>query len=310
MFGLIIFFSFLANNLYSQNWDETRQNIVNNASQYRKHLMLRDTESLKKVELFIKKAYALEPDTEVREKLISNLHWAISCYGYKYKKVMKIGLKNVPNSEFMKQFSEEDFLTMKEHYELLDLITLGFLSEKYPYSLSTTTSLYDEIKYYNIQKTDTLAEIGAGKGDFSKILFFTGHNVPILINELNYSSYDYINKNIEQMNSIYGNVNMVAVKGKKKRVNLPYKVNKMIIRSTYHHFDKKEEMLSSIFEALTDDGVLFVEETPLIDIPKYCLMEMKEEEIINSIEANKFKLLDTLQLEYSKIFKFEKNIEN
>ncbi len=291
----------------SQSWDETRENLLYNASSYRKYLMLKDTESLMRIESFLKKSRELEPDQETLDNMISNLHFSISCYNHKYKKVKKLGTEYYPESEFMRQFSEEDYNTMKDNYELLDLITLGLYTDQYPYSLSSKTNLYKEIKFYDIKRTDTIAEIGAGKGDFSKVLFLTGFNNLIYFNEISISLYYYIEKNITELKKVFNSVNLIPIKGKKKKTKLPTKVNKIIIRSTYHHFTDKEEMLTSIYESLYDDGDLFIREAPLKDSIEYCPLQIKEEDILKTIINKKFILQEQLDLDDYVIFRFKKD---
>ena len=291
---------------HTQTWDETRKNLIYNASQYRKLIMLKDTTSLKRVEELIKTATELESDKETLDRILLNINYAINSQNFKFKKFKKIADQEYPNSEFIKQFTETDYLTIKDNNALLDLIMKGLYNDYYPYKLSSNPKLYKELEFYNITRTDTIAEIGAGDGSFSKILFLTGHNIPILINEIEFNFIRYIDKCIEQLSKRYRNVKMTSIMGNKKNAKLPHKVNKIIIRSSYHHFSNKEKMLSSLHESLTDDGELFIYEAPLRDTLGYCPLQMLEQDIIQSIELDYFSLEDKLDLGDHIVLRFRK----
>lgn len=82
--------------------------------------------------------------------------------------------------------------------------------------------------------------------------------------------------------------------GKKKYLNLSKRVDKIIIRNSFHHFSKKEKMLNSIPNYLNTNGmVIFIEPMkPNITSIDSCDKKLDYQTIIEYINSSPLKIIE------------------
>lgn len=92
--------------------------------------------------------------------------------------------------------------------------------------------------------------------------------------------------------------NVVLIKGAEKSVNLPENtVNKVLMVDVYHEFSYPKEMLQSIYEALTENGEVYLIEYRKEDpeVPIKLLHKMTEKQAVREFEANGFRLKENIE---------------
>ena len=209
--------------------------------------------------------------------------------------------------KFFQIFSEEDFDLLNKYSDLFDLIIIGILNPNFPFNLRNEEILLKELEYYNLTNFEAVAEIGAGNGCFSLLMFFSNPNINLIVNEINISMYKYFKKRFKLLSSQFNLNNITSTFGTSKKTRIRKKVDKIIIRKSFHHFSKKLKMLNEIQKDLNTNGILFIQEylkSP--DNLNECSMLMSEEEILSSIPSHLFELKETKRLESKTIFKFIK----
>ncbi|MFK7807090.1 MAG: class I SAM-dependent methyltransferase [Saprospiraceae bacterium] len=178
------------------------------------------------------------------------------------KRISKEVEKYIPNSKILPTFCEADYTILNENSELLNLVFLGVLNDRYPFSINSKTSFFTEFNAYDISPTDRIGEIGAGTGTFSLMLNKLEPKAEIFVNELWISFLEYVEMVAEEQAAFYDLSKMKLVKGRVKSTKMEgFGLDKIIIRNTFHHFTKPEKMLSSIKQSLNENGVLYILET-------------------------------------------------
>lgn len=205
------------------------------------------------------------------------------------KNITKVYGNYIPAEEI----TENDVEVIAANYQLIDLITVDVLGEKPPYVLNKNTQLFKELDFYGIESSDRIAEIGAGDGTFSLILAILNKDLRIAVNELDKKYLEYINRKLSASQASLDGEKISVVRGSKKSVELTEgSYDKIIVRNSFHHFKRQDAMLQSIQDALTPEGILYVNE-PVQETDPYeevCNELMKRRDVIAAIEANGFKL--------------------
>jgi ubiquinone/menaquinone biosynthesis C-methylase UbiE len=132
-----------------------------------------------------------------------------------------------------------------------------------------------------------------------------GKQVTLFINEVDKDlvKYNAYKKSINAFGFEATAINIIQ--GSKKETMLPQKMNKIIIRNTFHHFSKKNKMLASIRSSMKPDGRLFILESLKNDLPATCKHTLYDYEIKSFFEKNGFvlerekRLGDAILLEYT-----------
>ncbi len=145
-----------------------------------------------------------------------------------------------------------------------------------------------ELDFYNLEEGDIIADIGAGLGTTSLVFSFLPIDIEIYCTEIDKNLNNYQKElftNLPQ-DSRYAKVHVQ--KGSETDTELEKNYfNKVILRNTYHHFSEIPEMLQSIYNTLTTDGILYItedfrnqHETP------YCHKMITEEEFLSRMERS------------------------
>lgn len=133
-------------------------------------------------------------------------------------------------------------------------------------------------------------------GDHTLLLSLIYPNNSFILNEINlnlcYNIYEKLKRNQEIFSK--KNRTIKVVLGNEKDLKLEQKVDKIIVRNTFHHFSNKKKMLKSIVKHLNKDGtVIFIEPfkkntTTIFDCP----LRMELEEVMPYINDSKLIIIE------------------
>lgn len=302
-----VILSLFTSNIQAQNWEETQELLIKNTSYFRTKIISKDTARLMQLEILLKKWEGLEPD----EETLSNIFYYINDHAqneYLFKWLKKTLERHYPESLIVKNLTETEYKLVSDYTELLELIRVEILDDEFPFNIKRDDDFILELEYYNLKNHQRIAEIGAGSGIFSFLLFFSNPSLKISINELwnKVSNIAFTLKRVSQ----YFNTDMIEViKGNKKDTNLNGLYDRIIIRNTFHHFKKMKPMLKSIYKHLSDDGVLYIKERPIgfNNSPIYCEQQMDNEKIKTYINQSNFQIIEEYYLKDWIIYKCIKN---
>lgn len=150
------------------------------------------------------------------------------------------------------------------------------------------------IKNLDIQKTDHVADIGAGSGyHVFKMapMANDGKVYAVDIQEEMLTAIDSKRKALQIEN-------IELVKGSETSVNLPANtIDKILMVDVYHEFSFPQEMLLSLKKSLQPKGKIFLIEYRAEDasVPIKPLHKMSEKQAIMEFEAAGFKLLENIE---------------
>ncbi|MCB9309213.1 MAG: class I SAM-dependent methyltransferase [Lewinellaceae bacterium] len=144
---------------------------------------------------------------------------------------------------------------------ILNLIKFGIIENKYPFKIKKSSHFYDELMFYNVNKDDTIAEIGAGNGEFASILSWITSPKFFYVNDVDTESIVECKTTFKNYN-VLDSTKIAIIQGAENATNIQCdSIDKIILRRTYHHFSKWSKMLSSINTNLKSDGSLFIFES-------------------------------------------------
>lgn len=149
------------------------------------------------------------------------------------------------------------------------------------------------IKNMKIQKTDVIADIGAGSG------YHTFRMAEIAQEGLIYAVdiQEEMLMSIEQTKTQRKTNNIKTILGSEKSVNLPKNsIDKLLMVDVYHEFSFPVEMMSSIEQALKSTGRIYLieyrAEDPKVPIKK--LHKMSEKQAVKEMLAAGFELEENI----------------
>lgn len=282
------------------------RSLIRSLSQYRSNVLVDNVESLKRMDTIIREWRAIESDEEKLHDFIASIQYQKEIGLYSNKKVIKNINKHMVSKALAQKLTYMQINTIIENSELTDLIVHDILDQSYPHRIIKNIDLSTELAFYNIQENETIAEIGAGKGTFSFILYLLDQSNKIYVNEVDYELLSLMEKRIQNGNLPPNNSELILIKGKKRKTKIPEQVDKIIIRNSFHHFSKKDRMLQSIKDNLKEGGKLYINEIPKGHLAYSCKLRMSEEEIKSSIKSNGFALTRELKLENTILLEFMK----
>jgi ubiquinone/menaquinone biosynthesis C-methylase UbiE len=191
--------------------------------------------------------------------------------------------------------------------DMYDLMHENILDVEYPYILSPNTAVYKELKFYDIQNGERIAEIGAGNGEFAVLLGVIYQDLEIYVNEIEEHYTSYISQKLSRVRSIHPQNTYHVVLGTKEDPNLPKAYfDKVIVRRTLHHFSNFDAMLESIAALLAPGGELLVFEDLKNDSPGNCAKSMTDQEILRKTQKHYFVLAGRWQKGFEAGYRFRK----
>lgn len=132
--------------------------------------------------------------------------------------------------------------------------------EKTAVDKSFSSQQSEELTAYQIQPEERIAEVGAGDASFARELLKNNHPIFLYLNDINARALKKIAWSLEH-DPIFLNTSshVSVIKGSLISTGLEgKKLNKIIIRDAFHHFDRKMAMLASIRQSLDKKGKLYL----------------------------------------------------
>jgi len=192
-----------------------------------------------------------------------------------------------------------------DHLALLSMIAEGAFERVYPYHVRLSPILLQELRTYELQKSDRIGEVGAGSGGFGFMLGMTNIPKKVVLNELPYSSKENFKLNYKKFEDHLNYTKMDFAVGSKRRCRMgDYAFDKLILRNTFHHFSHPKNMSRSMRYTLRSGGELFVMETKWEELEIPCQSAMPFSEIIRILEQAGFEYIETFDLEGRVIMRF------
>lgn len=305
-FNILLFTILFHVNISGQDSLTSRLTFIQNLSSYRSKLIISDTCEYRKIGKMISKYNNLIEDKTLRNDILTDIFY-ISGDSTDNLKPIKHYIKNVyGHLKIVDSLNKEDIMTLNKNSRLLDLISYGVLNDTFPFTLTNCEDILEEMKFYDIKDTDIVAEIGAGKGTFSLLMYFAHPEIYLLINEINNYLLNYIMQVFATTSGMGDLSRIYFFKGSNKSTTINVKVDKIIIRNAFHHFIFPNRMLKSIFENLNDNGTLFINEEYQSSDPKKCFMLRTREFIIKHAMKAGFSLIEEKALDDRALLKFKK----
>lgn len=311
---IVLIIVLISQNAMSQESKEKTNEWIPKIVKYRSYLLRKNPNATIELKGLLDKWDSINATEKDRITMTFNILRLAQVDGSKFKRIQKKIKKHFPESIIGNSLTEKDFLVLKRNSELLDMIHLDLLKSKYPFSINGKTILFKEIESYHIKSTDKIGEIGCGSGAYGILLNILLNRMEpeteLYLNELDPDYLEYISLTLKNSENLLDTRKINLVNGNKKTTNLEdLNLDKIIIRNTFHHFEKKDEMLESIMKSLKSEGTLFVLESTIElnqDSSELCEDAMNKETIISIIEQNGFNLVSDLELEENVLLEFSK----
>ncbi len=304
----LLFFS--SNFVFAQQNTDWQKHLDNAVSEYRLEL-LKDINSSSDIVKTIEYLSNIETDINSFDRLLLNLHNWYTIKDKSINRILKSVVRNAPNSHLAKHITslekkelksfkavlKTNLEIIKKHSELTDLIIHKYLEKQFPFDLHSIENTKKELDFYKIIDGDIIAEIGAGNGVFSQMIVMSGNEVQLYINELGPLKIKYLSNKFHSFDVGNPPIFTKVIAGENDKTKLPVKVDKIIVRNTFHHFRFKKKMLKSIYSDLKNNGRLFVYESLKDESkPENCKYKLSENEIKSIISENGFILINEFQL--------------
>lgn len=298
---LVNFFS-----LSSQE-NDLRLNLYKSISEYRSNILVHNIENVELLNETLEQWNILEPNKEELNNFIFQIQYAKEITKWNSKAILRKAPKLYKNSVLARSITESQINSIVQNSQLTDLIAEDILDSKYPYRINNIENLLEEIEFYNISENESIAEIGAGKGVFSILVYMINRKNVIYINELDKNLLTYFQFQLSKGNLNETSSQLFLINGSKKETKIPEKVDKVIVRNTFHHFKKKDEMLGSIKSILKEKGKLYIKESLKDeDDINGCKYKLSEKEIKSALIRNGFKNRRELKIENELVIEYTK----
>lgn len=156
-----------------------------------------------------------------------------------------------------------------------------------------------ELSIYDLRAKETIADIGFGPGWLEGIVLLHYDSITIYAEEIDRYSLKMLDRHVNKYLELRKTPNtnkLIKVKGRKTATSLPEdSFDRVIVRETFHHFSRPDEMLQDIRKILKQNGKLFVYE-PDVNKTFYDkndkAMNYSREDILKIFADNKFNLLE------------------
>lgn len=239
---------------------------------------------------------SVEKDTDTFCSMLVECSWEYKVFKTPFAIIKLEAGSNYPNSQIRKIYTKSDLDVLSQHIDLIDLINWGLVESEFPYKIKRKYELIRQLDFLHLIPGEIVADIGAGNGMFAQLISMMGIKLKIYMTEIDGSIVHYLKDKLKQ--DVHNEMEAEVVKGLDYETNLPEKVDKIILRNTFHHFSEEEMMLSSIKQSLKPDGRLFVYESIYkSDATDNCKKELTEPEIRNPIKKAGFHLIRRLMID-------------
>jgi SAM-dependent methyltransferase len=149
----------------------------------------------------------------------------------------------------------------------------------------------EELQVYQIHRDERIAEVGAGDASFARELLKNNQQISLYLNDINTRAVKNIQWSLDHDPIFLNTTSHVSViKGSLISTGLEgKKLNKIIIRDAFHHFDRKTAMLASIRQSLDKNGKLYLFERYKEECKNDCCpILLSREDIMKDMSDNGF----------------------
>lgn len=161
----------------------------------------------------------------------------------------------------VEQFDAEDIQKIREGALGQLLYFEGFVDGEDFMKKDTTSSIWNELDWYDIRDGMWVAEIGAGEGLISYVLASHYPRLRVCYQDIEWSRIYFGKKIYDTDPLVCQPLRLFPVWGRKKATKLEsFRFDRIIIRDAFHHFTKKEAMLASIRKSMDGDFQLIINE--------------------------------------------------
>ncbi len=156
-------------------------------------------------------------------------------------------------------FLPTDLEVVNRHGHFLNMMSNGFIDVEAPYKLIYDTTLYEELKFCHLNPNDKMVDIGAGDGFFSILLGLIYQNQSIVLTELNPNLVRFMRNDLEFLKKYNLPFMWSLVDGYDTNTGVEHLIfDKILIRQSFHHFRKKNDMLNSIIKSMDNRTELII----------------------------------------------------
>lgn len=286
--------------------DSLDQRLIHATMEFRDHFLVKSSD-FKEIQALLDRWKSLEANDPIRNYLTANIVYGIQMYNVDLKRIKKLTRKQLKKRDLESALTEgltqNDIDVIKENQELFSFMHMDYIESKFPFKVSLDLPYRDEVNFVDIQPEETVADIGSGSGDHILLLALFYPQNDFILTEVNYAITRFLEIKLKENEDLFfrQDRNIEVVRGEKDDVNLGKRVDKIIIRNTFHHFSKKEKMLNSIANSLNDGGsVIFIEP---IESPKrymgYCSKRIPYDEVMAYIKASPLEIVEEKVEDYT-----------
>lgn len=254
---IAIYLFITSSGILAQNTVES--NVIGALSSLRTELIRNNIDEVQELANTLKLFKSWGINDNQLEMLIFQSQYAKAIYDYKDKDILKKIQKENKNEDWVNRVQLNHIAVLTSNPELCDFMNIGIISQDYPFQINPG-SVFKELGFYGILPHESIADVGAGKGTFLMILYMAAQSNKLYYTEIEDNLINYFYTTINKGYLESNDSEIIMVKGKKKETKLPEPVDKIVLRSTFHHFKDKKAMLKSIKGSLKKDGKLFLKE--------------------------------------------------
>ncbi len=143
------------------------------------------------------------------------------------------------------------------------LVSNKIIRQADPFPLTSNTDIWDEIHFYGLREGQTMVEVGAGIGEISFLLIYSGIGLQFYMTELNTYCLTKLSEQLNKSMIDLSDRSIQIVMAKEKSLGLPehLQADCILMRDVYHHLDYPYQVLGSVREHLSADGTLILVES-------------------------------------------------
>lgn len=216
-------------------------------------------------------------------------------HGVSQSQLQKYLSKNpLYGKEIANQFTAEDYQILTQNAALLALYSEGFIDINQPNENIPSPSIMEEMAWADIRDSMWVAEIGAGSGMISYFLARHHPNLQIFYNDVDWKVLQFAKWAVSLDSAVNHPLRIFPGVGVKKSTRLEsFQFDRILIRDSFHHFSKMEEMLTSIRKSMTAQSQLIVNE-PMgeLTVGEGCKEVLSSEGVRTILKAAKFRILE------------------
>lgn len=224
-----------------------------------------------------------------------------------FQAIRKLAEKDSMALRLYENWLGENYFALEE---LQFLVGNQILDSKPPYKLGALKEMWQEFSFYGLKADMTIADIGAGNGVISFILFESGLPLNLMLTEIDGDFLKLLEGKISKFKDSNPQGRIQLVKGNEKTLGLPAsKVDLIIFREVFHHLKYPKSILGDILNYLDEDGYIILREgTRDSPDPDYkpCKQASTYKQIIKEWTAAGFFLVQEEVIDGSYMLKFKR----